>query len=275
MSNYTVMIATGLILGGRKVQVPGLQVTNFEDAPQLKMRREDGEPRDPDKRIRLIVLHTTTGRMPQRLKPGFGPVGDLAERNASYWATSKSGASAHLVVDHDGSWVQIADLLRDVTYHAGDKTVNHGSIGIEIAIGHDGTLYEGQMASLLAMLDFLTRQPEIPVPRQYATGPWPIPNIGRRFRGIIAHRDVGGRGEGDCGPVPYSTLALGGYDALDVSQENHTSLWKARQALLNQRLQALDASLPLLALDGDPGPATWEALRRFYKHGQWSQRPGD
>lgn len=276
MANLTVQGGSGAILGGRKVQIPGVTVLNYEDAPPFKMSAEDGEDRVADERVSLIVLHTTTGQMPQTLVPGVGPVGDLAERNARYWATNASQASAHLIVDRDGSVIQIADLLKKITYHAGNRVVNHKSIGIELAIGKDGILYEGAMRALIALLDFLTRQPGIEVPRQYAIGPWPIANIGSEFRGIISHRDVGNRGEGDCGPVPYRFLAEAGYEALNVSQGAHRALWRTRQAQLNQELYRAEPTAPFLALDGDPGPATWALSKRFHHPtGQWVRRPGD
>jgi len=275
MADLTVQGGTGLILGGRKTQIPSVTVLNYEDAPQFKMSREDGEARGADEAIRLIVLHTTTGSMPQHLRPGKGPVGDLAERNARYWATSTRQASAHLVIDRDGSVIQIADLLRSITYHAGNREVNHHSIGIELAIGSDGILYEGQMEALMVILDTLTRHPEIPVPRQYAIGPWPIANIAS-FRGIISHRDVGNRGEGDCGPVPYTYLERARYDAVNVSLGADRSLWRTRQAQLNQQLYTADAHATPLKLDGDPGPATWALSKRFHHPtGQWVRRPGD
>lgn len=270
----------GFLIDDTRYTVPGIEVVTWRDSPEaaiFTMSPEDGCPRPKDTRIRLIVLHTTTGRMPQKLLPGRGPVGDLAERNARYWATSKRQASAHLVLDHDGSWVQIADLLKTITYHAGSEEnpgVNSVSLGIEIAIDHQGRLYEAQMQSLVTVLDALTRHPKIPVPRQFHEGPWPVPHVASRFRGLIAHRDVGNRGEGDCGPEPYKALRAAGYDACDVSKDAHLALWRERQAWLNTR--AVAESLQPLRVDGDPGAKTWELAQRFMPpHGQWVQRPGD
>lgn len=270
----------GFLIDDARYAVPGIEVVTWRDSPEaaiFAMSPEDGCPRPKDTRIRLIVLHTTTGRMPQKLLPGRGPVGDLAERNARYWATSKRQASAHLVLDHDGSWVQIADLLKTITYHAGSEVnpgVNSVSLGIEIAIDHQGRLYEAQMQSLVTVLDAFTRHPKIPVPRQFHDGPWPVPQVASRFRGLIAHRDVGNRGEGDCGPEPYKALRAAGYDACDVSKDAHLALWRERQAWLNERAAA--EGLPTLTVDSDPGPRTWGLARRFKPpHGQWVSRPGD
>lgn len=270
----------GFLIDDARYAVPGIEVVTWADSPEaavFAMRDEDGCPRPSKAEIRLIVLHTTTGRMPQKLKPGRGPVGDLAERNARYWATSARQASAHLVLDLDGSWVQIADLLQTTTYHAGSGVnpgVNTVSIGIEIAIPHDGTLYEAQMESLVTALDAFTRHPKVRVPRQFHEGAWPVPEIASRFRGIIAHRDVGNRGEGDCGPTPYTYLRAAGYDACDVLKDAHLALWQNRQKWLNERAAA--EGLPTLTVDGDPGPRTWGLARRFKPpHGQWVSRPGD
>lgn len=272
--NLTVQGGTGLIVNGRKVTIPGVDVVNHLDAPQFAMSHEDGDTRAPGQRITLIVIHTTTGEMPQFLKNGRGPVGDLAERNVRYWSTNAGVASAHLVVDLDGSIVQIADVVRKVTFHAGAPPVNHASIGIECAIGRDGFLYQVQMESLIAVLDTLTRQPEIDVPRQYASGRWPIPNVAGVFRGIIAHRDVGGRGEGDCGPVPYQFLNAARYDAVDVGAGAQQALWRGRQTLMNS--VAAGQGWPQITVDGQLGPATWALSKRVKPpFGQWIVRPGD
>lgn len=270
----TVLSGTGLIANGRRVQIPGVTVTNPLDAPQFAMSHEDGEDRPADQQITLIVVHTTTGEMPQFLKNGAGPVGDLAERNARYWSTNASVASAHLVVDLDGSVVQIADVVRKITYHAGNPPVNHGSIGIELAIGKDGFLYQKQMEALIATIDALTRLPEVDVPRQYASGRWPIPNVASEFSGIIAHRDVGNRGEGDCGPVPYQFLQAARYDALDVGAGAHLTLWRGRQTLMNT--VAAGQGWPQIAVDGRLGKATWALARKVKPpFGHWIVRPGD
>lgn len=272
-------MGTGLILNGSKIPLPGRDVVNYLDAPQFKLNREDGVPRDPTTALRFIVLHTTTGSMPQVLKPGKGPVGDLAERNARYWTTAKTKtgtlqqAGAHLIVDFDGTWIQTCDLLSMCAYHAGSEAnpgVNKVSIGIEVAIGNDGTLYDEQMASLVEMVDLLTRLTGIP--RQYLKDRWPVAQVARRFRGIIGHRDVGNRGVGDPGPEPYAALDRAGYPGLSIA--DHTALWTERQMWLNA--EAAKVGAPTIGVDGDPGRETLVLAHQFKRPwGQWLDRPGD
>jgi hypothetical protein len=267
-------MADGFVIDGQRVVVPGCPVVTYLEDPRFAMSREDGETRGDNEAVDSVGLHTTTGNMPQKLLPGAGPVGDLAERNARYWSTSAGVASAHLIVDLDGTWVQVADLLRKITYHAGHRELNHRSFGIEIAIPASGNLYEAQLKSLMALLDFVTRfeHPRFRIFRQYAVGQWPMAGIGD-YRGIFGHRDVGNRGEGDPGPLVYNFLQAAKYDAVNVPRGEHKSLWQSRQAWLNQQPQS--AGLPPLKVDGDPGGATWARAKLCKPHGQWVSRPGD
>jgi len=259
---------TGLVIDGSRVNVPGVNVLNFSDAPELAMSDADGETRLPTEAIHLLVLHTTTGRMPQRLQPGKGPAGDLAERNARSWSGSARVASAHLIVDLDGQVVQIADLAKKITYHAGHKAVNHHSIGVEIAITGDGKLYEGQMDALMAVVNLLTRHPRFNLVRTYAKGSWPMAGIAD-FRGVISHRDVGNRGEGDCGPVPYQYLDRHNYTPLAFPGPAQASFWKDVQAKMN----TMRPGKPALSVDGIPGRMTFDALRELRAAGYGAELP--
>lgn len=275
MSAPSRIVGSGLVVDGVKYKLGNREVVNWIDAPIFTMNPEDGEDRDDV--ISLVVLHTTTGRMPQILKPGAGPVGDLAERNARYWKTGKDKngdlavACAQLVNDFDGSWVQIADLKKKIAYNAGSRPVNHKSIGIENCIHENGSMWQSEMDSMIEMLDFITRL--FRIPREYNSGLWPVPGI-EKFRGVIGHRDVGDRGVGDPGPVVYAALAAAGYRGLNVPAGEHLQVWRQRQTWINEELAKL--GLPLIPVDGDPGPKTFAASERLgKKHGQWTPRPSD
>ena len=259
MTDYKILRpGTGLVIDGVRTPLPEVNVVNFLDAPELAMSQADGETRKPEEPIYLAVLHTTTGRMPQRLVPGAGPAGDLAERTARSWSNSERVASAHLIVDWDGQIVQIADLAQKITYHAGHREVNHRSVGIELAIASDGRLWEVQMEALMALLACLTRHPRFAIGRVYAKGDWPMAGIAD-FRGIISHRDVGNRGEGDCGPVPYQYLDKHGYTPIAFPGPAMAAYWRGVQTQANALLAARDP----LKVDGDPGPKTFAALRHL------------
>jgi hypothetical protein len=116
-----------------------------------------------------------------------------------------------LVVDHDGSAACLADLADEVSYHSGE--VNEVSIGIEIYQGSDAELYEGQLESVVALVDYLTRR--FHIQRQYQ---WPyhrrpaarIASGAQDVVGIFGHRDVTtNRGLGDPGDAIRREPLLG------------------------------------------------------------------
>lgn len=271
-----------LIIAGVRHILPGIDIATWEDDPLLTLAPEDGRYRPDDTLIDLITTHTTSGEGPQILRPGRGPGGTHAERVVRYWTTSKTKkgdkttAGAQLILDYDATWVQTCDLRRRAAFHAGCETnpgVNGRSIGIEIAINAKGELYEGQMESYVAMMDALSRL--FDVPREYAAGVWPIPNlVDQNFPGCIGHRDVGNRGAFDPGPIPYTYLQRAGYLPTNVQAGEHIARWKERQGFLNA--QAIAAGLPVLKVDGIRGPKTQAYARRFKGPiGQWVDRPGD
>lgn len=272
-------MADGFYMGGTRVSAP-FDVDAWREHPELAIQRDDYRPRPPGV-IDLAVIHTITGEGPQVLLPGRAPSSRRAANVVASWRTrrDKDGelvhAGAHLILTRDARWAQTCDLLDAAAYHAGSKGnggVNEASIGIELEISGKGELNADQLEELARWCDWVTSldHPRLCLPRQYLAGPWPVPNVARRFRGIIGHRDVGNRGEFDPGPLPYQPLAARGYEAVDLSGEGddrYAERWASRQNELNGALRARGE--PLIAEDGDPGPQTMRTARRFKRAGQW------
>lgn len=210
------MTGTGVIVDGVACEVPGVPCVNWHDDPTLRLRMgNDGHKRNPATPVRRVFLHTTRGipggrdQRPQVIVPGLGPPGHAAEDNAHYWARSPACAGAHLVVDYDGTMVNGADLLREVSYHAG--AVNGDSIGVEIVQGADAQLYEGQLAAVVALCEWLAKHFGLPRTAQY-----PYRGPGKAVASFCGHRDVSSsRGKGDPGDAVMERLVAAGFVAVD------------------------------------------------------------
>ena len=273
----------GLIIGGKEVQVPGVHVRNFKDEPKLALRvRQPGGNNDGESPrkypVSLVVLHTTKGipggtdTRPQVLRPGFGPDTKAEDRTASYWSTDPLQSGAHIVIDHDGSVACLADLKDVCAYHAGDKSVNHRSVGIEIFQGKDAELYEGQLEVVVKVVDTITLHFGIQrqIPGTYRNRPAPRLDDGAKdVVGVVGHREVSNqRGFGDPGDFVFQFLERAGYERFDFYTDEDLVAWKTRQkeAALKTGLQ--------LTIDGIPGPATRAALQQLgYTGGLWMLPP--
>lgn len=261
----------GLIIRGSDIKSPGFTIQNFLDEPKFKLKPTDGRKR-PNTWIRGIVIHTSRGipggriRTPQIIKSGLGPNHERDEKMALMWSLDKRKAGAQLIVDSDASWVQTADLQEFAAFHAGN--VNTVTIGIEMYQQGDAVLYEGQLESVVEMLDFLTKT--FSIQRQLH---WPYKRhaLKRGLRqgldmvGTYGHRDCSNRrGPGDPGDAIMEMLMDAGYQAFDFEENEDKETWMHRQEQLG------------LLPDGIPGPATAAALlKEGYKHGLWVSRPGD
>jgi hypothetical protein len=271
----------GVVISGQQVAVPGLTVNNWHDDPRLRLRiGEKGKTNDGRARrtkwIRSIILHTTKGipggrdTRPQKILPGVGPTGSRAEAVASYWSTSDLPSGAHLVCDFDGSWVCLADLATECAYHA--TTVNDVSIGIEIYQGSGAELYDGQLNSVVSMVDFLTTRFGIQrqTPNRYSG---PIDRLvqgGADCVGVFGHRDqTHRRGPGDPGDAIMQKLAAAGYEQFDFASREDIGTWSDRQRLVGRQIGSN------LLIDGVPGPATVTTLKRLeYPAGLWAAGKG-
>ena len=272
----------GVIVGGVAEEVPGLTIRSWLDPQGLRLTEPDREPRSADSWIHSIVLHTTRG-IPggtdlrrQRIMTGVDSHSEVDHKAEvmTGWAEDHICASAHFVIDFDGSIACVADLLTETTYHAGNRIVNHQSIGIEMYQGNEAELFEGQLDAAVRLVDFLTRR--FGIQRQFH---WPYRNQavarlvegGSSVVGVYGHREVSDdRGEGDPGDAIFERLLQAGYERYDFDKQEDLAVWKARQAELNQQLGIS------LGVDGVPGVQTVMALIQAGRpHGLWTPRPGD
>lgn len=273
----------GLIIGGKEVDVPGVNIRNFKDEPKLALRvgRPDG---NNDGKLRtapvtIIGLHTTKGipggsdKREQVINPGFGPDTKAEDRTVMYWSTDPTPSGAHIGVDHDGSAACFADLLTVCAYHFGQSDANNRSIGIEIYQGDHAELYEGQLEVVRKIVDVLTaffgiqRQ----IPKDYRNKP--IPRLheqgGKDLFGVVGHRDVSDqRGKGDPGDAVMTVLEKNGYERFDFFSDQDLDTWKKRQTDMAQKLHRD------ISIDGIPGGQTNTALKDLgYQFGLWALPP--
>jgi hypothetical protein len=274
----------GLIIDGKEVEVPGVSIRNFKDDPKLALRvgkpdgANDGGARTLP--VTLVVLHTTKGipggsdKREQVIKPGFGPNTDAGNRTATYWSTDPTASGAHIVVDHNGNVVCLADLKTTCAYHAGQYEVNLRSAGIEIFQGSGAEMYEGQLDVVRKVVDVITSyfgiQRQIP---DYYRNNTPIPRLqslgGRNLFGVVGHRDVSDqRGKGDPGDAIMEVLAKNGYERFDFFTSKDIETWKGRQTDIAAKLNRS------MSIDGIPGAQTTAALKELgYQDGLWTLPP--
>ena len=275
-------MGTGLIINGSHVTVPGLDVTNFEDDPRLRLAPEDFRLRAPHEQswIHLLVFHTTGGipggndLRPQVIKPGIGLSTGGGQRIVASWTHDRNRhGGAHLVVDQDGRAYCCADLGRVAAYHA--EKANGCSIGIEVVQGHaDADLYEGQIEAAVQLGLWVCRLMPIPIQWQIPT-PYqgePVPRFESSMHsaagifafgdvcGIVGHRDLtSSRGSGDPGDAIMDALQLAGCERFDFSRREDLATWTDRQMQLG-----------VWFADGSPGPMTADALKKAgYTDGIW------
>lgn len=270
----------GVVIGGVMEDIAGLSVLGFLEPQSLRLASDDYEPRDADSWIHSIVLHTTRGipggsdQRPQRLLSGTPPKEAHIPSIIEAWTTDRACASAHLLVDLDGTMACVADLLTETTYHAGQKEVNHHSIGIEMVQGKDAELYVEQIEQTVRLVDFLTRR--FGIQRQFH---WPYRNQsihriregGASVVGVYGHREVSDdRGLGDPGDEIFHALRGAGYEAFDFEKGEDLRVWEERQTMLAARLSIN------LDTDGVPGTETVSALKLAgYSQGLFVPRLGD
>jgi len=269
----------GLVVNGQQIVVPGLNVTSWLDDPALRLQiaprpdgQRDGAPRDPNIWVRSIVVHTTGGipggknLRPQTIKPGLGRGTDAGRREVHWWSSPKQQAGAGLIVDFDAKIYCTADVIREITFHA--PPVSGISVGIEIAQGVDGSLYDGQLGAVVVLIDALTRILGIQRQFHWPYHKGPIARLvkgGEDVVGVYGHRDASSsRGLGDPGDAIFGQLRAAGYEAWDFAADADKAAWKPRQAALGQ------------GQDGIPGRLTTRALKAAGKpQGMWVPRPGD
>lgn len=256
----------GLVVHGKVVQIPGLNINNYKDHPGLLLKMGEDMRLRNTRWVRGIVLHTTKGEWPQKVSEGLGPNTNVEDRIARLWSTDHRQAGAHLSVDWDGSIGCHCDLRLHAAYHAG--AVNEYTIGIEMYQGPkpENALYEKQLDVTVKLVNELTRLFGIQrqVPNLRLTGVVPrLAAGGKDFCGVYGHRNVTtDRGRGDPGDHIFTRLLEAGYEQWDIVSGEDLAIWRQRQAEL---LEVAPESC-----DGIPGPQTVDALRFVnYTDGLW------
>ena len=250
-----------LIISGERVPVP-FETVHYKDHPNLLLRPEDMRRRNT-RWIRSIFVHNTKARE-TFIEAGIGPETDLEDRIARLWSTDGRHAGAHLCVDWDGTVGQLADLMHNATYHAGQ--VNEVSIGIELYQDSKGKLYQFQVDVCVLLVEWLCThfgiQRQMPPVDSHAT----IPRLlagGKDCVGVFGHCHAYHGKPRDPGRDIFKALKKAGFmeftfspEALEISDDDR--FWSRIQAQHD------------LYRDGIPGPLTRDALQAAgYAHGIW------
>lgn len=265
--------AGGLLIRGSLVPVPGLTVVppaTHGGPDWARLDRGDATPSSRSRWVRQVVIHTTGGRWPQPVIAGSGSGGELA-RYADIWQSDPAHSAAHLVVDSAGVVVCLADVAEVTAYHA--EASNPWSIGIEMAQGKGGELYQAQLDATARLVAAICDAAGIPA--QMPRGPYrgfPLDRMERVVAGgdfaarrqlggpdvvgVLGHRDnTSARGRGDPGDAIWTALAALGFEGVDYHGGEDLELGRARQRTLRTRGEQLE-------VDGLVGPASLAAARR-------------
>ena len=107
-------------------------------------RSPNRSPRE--KEISAIVLHNTSGKASGAVK---------------WFQDPKSQVSAHYVVTRGGAVIQCVDE-KDAAWHAGNRDINHASIGIEVeAYAEAKGLTPEQDSTLIAVIRWIMARYQI------------------------------------------------------------------------------------------------------------------
>lgn len=264
--------ASGLLVAGLHVEVPGLTILGPGDVPWIRLARggannaPDFRPRSPGMWLRQVIIHTTWGGWPHVIVPGAGPRGG-AKITADYWHTSPDGrrqsGGTQLVVDEDGSVVCLADVVATTAYHA--TWSNAWSVGIEMFQWPGGRIREATLDATVRLVRALCEL--LAIPFQVPIRAYPGAPIARMVRGgpdmagVFGHRDnTAERGRGDPGDEIGARLRAAGAEALDFDAAEDLAVWRRRQRKLNA-ITARRGAGRLLDVDGLAGPATLTLMR--------------
>jgi hypothetical protein len=266
--------ATGFILRGRTITVPGLTIYNGNDLEWCRLHPGDYAARQG--RPHLIIDHTTGGLWPQPVLPGAGPRGH-AEQIAKMWSGQdrdggeKIHSAAQVLIDFDGAIYVLGDLWYCAAYHA--ELANDASIGVEHCTTPHGEIYQATLDASAVFHRALCEALEIPHQVHAAlyrnaplarceTGAKTATHDGRvqsrcaDLYGIIQHRDqTSERGRGDAGDALVQAHVGAGAEPLDYGAGQDLELGRARQ-------RTLVAMGEQLVIDDLVGPASLAAARR-------------
>lgn len=218
---------SGLIIGGSRVPVPGVNVVTWIDDPKRAPKIADGKVR----RVApsAVCLHTSRG-VRGNVQPGARP-SSRAETLALYQSRTARQVSWHLTIDTDGDVLQQADLVTWMCWHV--EEANGHTVGIEM-VQHPGSgdLWQVQLDACVQVVTAICNTLSIPkrVPCDAAGAPWskPVPawvmrkyhGPGEKWAGVLGHRHLVPdtvRGPGDPGDSIFRALLKAGFDAFDVT----------------------------------------------------------
>lgn len=218
------MTGSGLVIGGRRVDVEGVNVVNFLDDATLALGSRSCTRRRRDHAVEFVVLHTTKG-YPDRENPtpqsvreeAAEPKHCTARKTVAYWARNDARVGgAGLVVDADGTVLCLCDLLEVAAYHC--VGMNQRSVGIEVTQQGDASLFRRQLDVVVAVCAVLAR--EFDLARTVAmpyTGCRAVMVDGGYSSGLdgvafVGHRDCSeNRGFGDPGDFIMQALVDAGW----------------------------------------------------------------
>ena len=276
---------SGLLIGGRYVQVPGSRVISPSEFTWSALGIEDYRLRHT-KWVRQIIIHTTKGIVPQYVRKGAGAPG-AGKAVADFWRKDSQHSAAQLVVDRNGDIICLADLMTTCAYHA--TTSNDHSVGIEMYQESDGGIYEAVLEATVELVAVLCESLSIPL--QICADPYRENHIVPRMKnggpdcvGIFGHRDqawkfpfqmdaaeakkypqgYASRGRGDPGDEIYHRIVSElNPEQFKYGEEEDLHAWGPRQRKLNDILGER------LQVDGVCGPGTIAAMRRHgFKDGR-------
>lgn len=260
------MTAGGLLIAGRSVPVPGLDILPPAPAGPHWASLDPGDYRMRQTSwVRQIILHTTKGIWPQPILPGAGLPG-YAQVVADFWRGDPIHSAAHLVVDTDGKVACLADLAHVAAYHA--EGSNDWSVGIEMYQVAGGGVFEATIAATVKLVTALCDALGIPeqMPHRYVGEPlWRMEQGVGPLRknlggpdcvGVFGHRNnTGNRGRGDPGNAIFEQLAAIGFEQLDFELKQDLKVGADRQSYLVGHGARIE-------IDGKVGPVSLAAARR-------------
>lgn len=252
----------GLIIDKKEFLIPGLEIVNYYDIPALKLRASEDMRARRGLRVQSVGLHNTKAKE-THVVPGVGPETRLETRITNWWSKDNSPAGAHLCVDYDRTIGCMADLLRDAAYHA--SSMNELSIGIEIYEDGTGKVYQAQLETVVALVEWLCAffgvQRQMP-PADYDGVVERIRKGGSTFYGVFGHCHQYAGKQKDPGRDIFKYLRAAHFMEFDFNKNEDLHFWTPIQRKLGT-----DS-------DGMPGSITTDALRDAgYENGLW--RPAE
>lgn len=266
-----------LVVGGKKYEVPGHAVIGPGEYAWAKLNRGDFTARKTTW-PRQFVWHTTKGIAKQFVVEEPGP-GGKDRSVADYWNSSPDHSAAQLVIDDDGSIVQLAeDLLTVAAYQA--TTCNDWSNGIEVFQRPDGGIHRASLNAVRALAPVLARA--LRVPHQHHNGRYVEGKIVERLKrggpdvvGHFGHRDqawkfptqldaagrakypdgYSNRGFGDPGDLVMHEIEASGSEGFDFGRSEELAAWIRRQ----KHLLRLGTKQKVI-VDGVCGRVTMDAM---------------